>query len=334
MASDRAYLIIRADGSTQRGLGHLYRSAALADMLRNDFQAILAYREAPDEVEGFFPETFKHYIDLSTYSVEQEALGLVAEVNKQIGRKTAIYLLDGYQFDDQYQTTLKQQGLLLACIDDIHAYPFVCDLLINHASSARRDQYNASDYTQFLLGLPFALTRSPFRQQARSRNGAIGSLNDVFVCLGGADPLNLSLDTAKTCLSTPTINIHVVLGPAHPSRDSLTTLQNTHPNRLHLYHNLSAEAIAELMAHCGIGVTSPSGVALEYLSTGGHLFLRPFVDNQQEFYADVTAKGLALPYADFPQGRVDQGLVTTTFDGRQAERFRAAFQQLLTSKIA
>ena len=49
------------------------------------------------------------------------------------GRGRATVVLDGYHFRLGYQQVIKEAGYALVCIDDIHAYPFIADLIINHA---------------------------------------------------------------------------------------------------------------------------------------------------------------------------------------------------------
>ena len=42
-----------------------------------------------------------------------------------------IVVLDGYHFDTNYQTKIKQKGCKLVCIDDLHDKHFVADIIIH-----------------------------------------------------------------------------------------------------------------------------------------------------------------------------------------------------------
>ena len=307
------------------GLGHLVRSRALAEMLAEDFTCYFACRPG-GEVLLTGAEEIRGVKVLDV--VPKNETAVLTKWANQLGAVTdTIIVLDGYHFDTDYQNDLLSAGFRVVCIDDIHAYPFTAHAVINHASSARLSDYELADYTKSYFGLAYTLLRRPFREAAKSsclRN----DVSDVFVCLGGADPQNLTLHAVERCLAQPELSAHVVLGLAHPNRRSLEELKKKYPERVRLYQNLPAREMATTMGKCGLGITSPSGVALEFLSTGGHLFLLPYVDNQTEFYQDCLQKKLALAIDEFPFGRTDQELLRSLFDGRQQERYVKIFSDL------
>ena len=92
-----------------------------------------------------------------TISYKEEALRWV---NALQGNE--IVVLDGYNFDTVYQTEIKSKGCKLVCIDDIHAYHFVADVVINHAPDISREQYSCESYTKLYLGTEYLLLKKLF----------------------------------------------------------------------------------------------------------------------------------------------------------------------------
>src|SRR4030095_2375161 len=77
-----------------------------------------------------------------------------------------IVVLDGYNFKTTYQQQIKSKGCKLVCIDDIHAYHFVADVVINHAPGIDAKQYSCEAYTQLYLGTKYVLLKKIFLDEA------------------------------------------------------------------------------------------------------------------------------------------------------------------------
>lgn len=194
----RQKVIFRADGSDRIGLGHLIRSQALAEMLADDFDCVFALAEAPAVIAEELASRFGVYwlpaaaaqqaektLPPAVAAAQQQQEALTPLAAQQQAEKTSpaaaatqqqqaaalaalasphdIIVLDGYPFDTAYQQVLRERGCKLVSIDDIHAYPFVVDAIINTAGGVSPAHYQALPETRFCLGLRYALLRRPFR---------------------------------------------------------------------------------------------------------------------------------------------------------------------------
>ena len=132
-------IIFRVDGGANIGMGHISRCCALADMLKDSFK-IHFYTRANTEA---IIENIKNYSD-NVFTLS-DAISYTEESSQWIsvldGNETVV--LDGYNFDTNYQQQVKAKGSKLVCIDDIHAYPFVADAVINHAPGIKKERYSA-----------------------------------------------------------------------------------------------------------------------------------------------------------------------------------------------
>ena len=121
---------IRTDGSPEIGLGHVVRCVSLAHMLKNDFTIHFFVLEIPDSLKN---EITQNGWDVTFIDRESDFL------NKLTGNE--IVVIDGYQFDSEYQKEIKSKGCKLVCIDDFHDQHFYADLVINHAPGVSKDDY-------------------------------------------------------------------------------------------------------------------------------------------------------------------------------------------------
>jgi len=177
----RRKVIFRADGSDRIGLGHLIRSQALAEMLADDFDCVFALAEAPAVIAEELASRFEVYW-LPQAGKASPAAAAAATPQQQAAALAAlasphdIIVLDGYPFDTAYQQVLRERGCKLVSIDDIHAYPFVVDAIINTAGGVRPMHYQALPGTRFCLGLRYALLRRPFRLAQAAASLPTGAL--------------------------------------------------------------------------------------------------------------------------------------------------------------
>ncbi|MCQ2186404.1 MAG: GNAT family N-acetyltransferase [Bacteroidales bacterium] len=168
-------ILFRADASAAIGYGHFFRTLALIDMLKDDFECILYLFEPSasqlEQASGV----------CSTVTLKDRFSDFPSHI--QSGDTV---VLDNYFFDGQYQQRLKDIGCTLVCIDDMHTRDFHADLIINHGF-ASPGQYSAPKGTAFCIGPEWALLRPPFlnRRIPENRKG-------VCICFGGSDPLGLA----------------------------------------------------------------------------------------------------------------------------------------------
>ncbi len=294
-------IFFRADGNTHIGLGHLTRCLALAEMLRQEFDCVFLVQNPTPEVKAQIEADFKIFTLPQKEDFLKEAHFLTTEVLKN----GQIIVLDHYQIQTKYQQILKANGLKVVCIDDMYAWHFVADVVINHAGGISEDDYSCEPYTKLCLGLDYALLRRPFLEAAKKLavegGRKIKKIENVLICFGGSDNQNLSLQAAKATWEHQKFKeIHIVLGSAFAFYQDLCTFVEDKP-AIYLHQNLSAQAMCDLMFHCQLAIVPASGVSVEALFCGMYLLLHQTADNQASI-----GKGLLRFY---PQVKVISDLV-------------------------
>ncbi|OJJ19305.1 UDP-2,4-diacetamido-2,4,6-trideoxy-beta-L-altropyranose hydrolase [marine bacterium AO1-C] len=284
----------RADGNTQIGLGHIIRSLALADMLAEEFQCFFLVQVPSETLQAQITEKHQLIVLESTTDYLEEA----TRITKQYLDETTIIVLDGYNFRTEYQQIIKASRSQLVCIDDLHEWHFVADVVINQAGGVKPSSYSCEPYTKLCLGTEFALLRKPFRDASQEPRN-IKNLTTVFICFGGSDIKNLTEQAVLACLSLPSIrHLHVVTGSAYPYLASLEDIQ-AEDKTIQLHQNLSAKEMTHLMSQCSLAITSASGIAYEVCSVGLGLVVGTYVNNQLGIYNFLTSNQLAFPAGNY-----------------------------------
>jgi UDP-2,4-diacetamido-2,4,6-trideoxy-beta-L-altropyranose hydrolase len=329
-------LVLRADGNSRIGLGHVMRLLALAEILRGEFvEGLFLIREPDEALVQQLAAAGLAVLALPAQPLPEEAAHLV----RQVLRPTDVLVLDGYDFRYDYQNTVRGAVARLVYVDDLHSFPLAADLVLNPAGGVQLSQYEMRQPgARLLAGPAYAPLRTAFREAAWMPASA-ASPATVLVCLGGADPTHQTRHVAAAMLALPTVvQVHAVVGSAYSGREALQAWAATQPG-LTLHHGLSAPELVALMRQCGAAVCSPSTISYEYCAAGGGLLLLlPVADNQHDINHYLLENGLALPYPSAPNvltspeaGRLAAQLREVqrrVFDGRAPVRLRQEFWAL------
>ena len=319
-------IIVRADGHTAMGIGHIMRSSALIQILQQVFCCEL-WTKNPEHVplaDFQVPPTVQHFA-IDDPRAETQALV------QAVAAKDTIVVLDGYHFNTAYQQAIKAAGIKLVCIDDIMQFRFLADMVINHAGGIHEKDYDAASYSRLLLGPAYALVKPLFYKGTRPER----NLNEkkILVSLGGADPNN---DTdrvlQKIANGTDYAAIHIVSGSANKNFDQLKATYGTRGNCF-FHRNISGSEMYRLMQECGYAVLSPSTICYEYMSLGGIVYLYQIADNQKRIREYFLKESMAFAFDDI--GSVDRPRMEASiekqhsvFDHKSPERLRQAFIDL------
>ncbi len=312
------------------GLGHIIRSLALAEMLCEDFECHFIVRNPLSTLKKQILEICETIIELPETKNDIEEAEYIA---KQYLTNKEIVVLDGYHFVTEYQRLIKSKARKLVCIDDIYAYHFVADAIINHAGGVKKEDYSVESYTQIYLGLSYLLLRKPFREAIK--NGINKTYNkNVLICLGGADPKNDTLKVIQHCITQkPNYNYYIIVGSAYLYRSELEKFVVHSSTNIEILSNLSAVQMVECMQKCGKAITPPSTISFEYLSIGGELYLKTIADNQKGIFNYLIANNLALKFDEqttLIEKPFDEEKIKI-IDGKQKKRFIKMFYHLLVT---
>ena len=316
-------VVLRADGNSTMGLGHVFRLLAFAEILKSEYKCIFAIRNPTNSLVKQINQFCAGNI-LSLPLVAENDMEAEWLVDNYL-QGGEIVILDGYHFKTTYQQILKDNGCKVICIDDIHAYHFVADAVINHAGGVTTGYYSIGDDTKLYLGLSYALLRKEFRTAFENRQYE-NRENAMLICLGGADPNNDTLNVLRECEKRGFVKKYcIIIGGAYRYRKELEEYVVTLDKEIELLSNLNAKEMTYYMKKCAKAITSPSTISYEYLSIGGELYLKVIADNQIDINRYFIDSGLAFDFRDYPilnEDRVGKSLdlQRQLLDGKSNER--------------
>ncbi len=283
----RLKVYIRADGNSQIGLGHLVRCLALGHMLKDDFEIYFVCKEIPKSLEFELRQSGFSLVKIHT---EGHFFALL--------NKHDIVILDHYGLDGNYQKQIKEIGCKLVCIDDLYDKEFYADLIINHSPGINPEAYKAQPYTEFALGPQYALLRKSFLLAAKE-NRQIKSIDTVFICFGGADPINLTLKILKVALYANVFKkVIVVTGSAYSHIQELESFLSSYASVSH-YNSVNEIVMAKLLQQSDLSIIPASGILFEALACGCSVITSYYIDNQKEIFNGFRAISTATFVNDF-----------------------------------
>lgn len=301
MSSTKNRVLFRADGNSKIGLGHVMRCIALAQMLKNEFECFFVISRPAKEIILIL-QKFGKIISLSEPSKSNELVEFGKSLNKN-----DIVVIDGYTFDEEYIGTIKKQIKKIVQIDDFANGYFSSDLVINHANSNLIYRYNVSPNTKVVCGFEYLILREQFLKTATKGSREISKIDTVFICMGGADPTNITLKVIQSCIQTDFIKkVIVVTGAAYMQDDQLKTFISNNPQINIVHHtNINAERMIELIKAAEISICPASSISLEVCCVKSGLLTGITVDNQKLIHEQLIEGNYAETVGDFNSVSID-----------------------------
>lgn len=304
----------RTDGGPEIGLGHLVRCIALAHMLKKDYNIFFVCTEIPTKIKNELEENQFALLEIEEFHF----FNLI--------KPDDIVVLDGYHFDTLYQKKIKAKGAKLVCIDDLHDQEFVADLIINHAPGVKQEDYHAQPYTQFALGLEYALLRPAFLEQAKKVR-KIEKTETLLICFGGSDNKNLTERILEFVLKFAEFKkIIVVTGASYKYLKTLNIIIEANKKIVH-YHEVNEKEMLMLLLDTHLAIVPASGILFEVLAAGCKAISGYYIDNQINIYkgflafeAIIDAKNFRSEYLLNSLSKIKDNSTVRVLDGKSADR--------------
>ncbi|MFY0651239.1 MAG: UDP-2,4-diacetamido-2,4,6-trideoxy-beta-L-altropyranose hydrolase [Cyclobacteriaceae bacterium] len=269
----RKRVLLRADGNSKIGLGHITRSIVLGTILKEDFECILCTRFVSAHVRSVAAENDIALIKLSEGDDHYVQFSGFVDFED-------IVVLDNYYFNTEYQKKLKEKGCQLVCIDDLHAQLFVSDIVINHSPSVTVSDYLVHNRTNLLLGLDYVLLRKPFlKPEYRKTNN---QTDNILICFGGSDYYNLSLKTAKEVLEVnQNIRLTIVIGSSYAYKSELHSFVYKKSN-ISVLENIDENGMIKHISNASMAIVPCSTILFEVIALKTPFITGYYADNQKE----------------------------------------------------
>lgn len=283
-------ILLRADGNNEIGLGHIYRLLAIYEMLKSSFDCIfVTQNNTPNNI---FPKNLiiEKIPKSINFNDEPDWLKQRFSINYLI-------IADGYNFISEYQKQIKELGFKLVYIDDLVSFHQFADLVINHASGINEYDYKKEVYTKLALGNDFAILRPEFLEAAK-RERIIKTSDTAFICFGGADYYDLTLNAVLSLVNLNEIKkINVIIGAANQNT-KIHDLQKVN-KKINILKNLNGKEMLKIMQESNLAIAPASTVVYELCCVKMPIISGFYVDNQKNIYSSLLRKNAIFGIENF-----------------------------------
>jgi spore coat polysaccharide biosynthesis predicted glycosyltransferase SpsG/CMP-N-acetylneuraminic acid synthetase len=252
-------VLFRVDGGRDIGLGHVYRSLAIADALRRASRAEVAFLMSGERAEGVAVVSSEgHPVHVVTGGELESYLERIRDFSP------AILINDLPALAPDYVRALAHLGAttvnLVDTLDDLERTEEYSQMIV----SVMNEEGETPE--GFYGGPAYAILRSHFQ----GRDKQIGDRPRlVLVTFGGSDPQGLTLKTVRALRQLPEeVELVAVAGPAFSYRREFEELLSGLARRVPLINAASGAHIADLMLEADLVLCSGGMTVYEIAALG------------------------------------------------------------------
>lgn len=254
------------DGGSEMGMGHVYRSLAVA----RELTKIVPHAEVCFLMRADLPEGVQH-IASAGYSIRVapgQGAESTANVDDVIGvirdYSPNIIINDRPFLDEGYLRALAGLGAstinLVDSLDDIEKPAELASVII---ATMQEGEVELDDYH---AGPAFAILRDSFRKKATERAAIAAEGRKIVVSFGGSDPQNLTMKALAAMDGLEDVAVTVVLGPAYGYRAELDELVSTLSAKPEILRNI--EHMADILFEADLVLCSGGMTVFEIAALG------------------------------------------------------------------
>ncbi|MCM1161401.1 MAG: UDP-2,4-diacetamido-2,4,6-trideoxy-beta-L-altropyranose hydrolase [Roseburia sp.] len=291
--------LIRVDSNGIIGTGHLMRCLAIAGELKKSCQVVflLADEMGTELLEN---EGFSYRCLESQWNQMEEEIDKICPLIKEEGAE--VLLIDSYQVTRHYLKCVKEL-VKTVYIDDLHEFPYPCNILINYAVYAEdydyEKTYQGTD-TKLLIGCGFAPLRQEF--SALPEKIVNQQTKNVLVLTGGTDSSHFALQFVQQIVGKEEykgMTFHIICGKYNQDIEQLRQLEKE-KSHVQVYCNLFE--LGKFMRNADIAISAGGTTLYELAACGTPTIGYSLADNQLENLKSFADKGCLLSVGDIRQG--------------------------------
>nr|WP_321428329.1 UDP-2,4-diacetamido-2,4,6-trideoxy-beta-L-altropyranose hydrolase [uncultured Campylobacter sp.] len=296
-------VLIRADSNEKIGSGHIMRTKSIAAQLK-ELGAKVLYALADERGKRLINNEFQSVVLSSNYEcLDDEIKALSSAIKEQ---KIKLILLDSYFVTPKYFKELKKLAKV-AYIDDLDAFAYECEALINYGAFFDKNEYKARQNLakKHFLGSEFAPLRAEFGSTQKSSRNT--QKKQVLLTTGNTDLLGIMPRLLEAFLSDESLkNLEflAISGAFNEHENKLLALSAKYKNIKVLK---SPENMAQIMAEADFVLSAGGSTLYELASLAKAVICFSIAANQNNIKS--WAEAGAMLYAG--DAKADFGSVVT-----------------------
>lgn len=278
-------VVIRADGGSEIGYGHLFRSAALAEELQRHGETVTVATTTPQPAQTVFPEsvTITHLPSRSDPAPFVEWLDTAA---------ADVVFTDAYPVDTSYQQAVRQQ-VPLAVLQDDARHAVCADLLVNgNLYAAALDYDYLGQQPQTCLGPNYVILRCEIREHLRNDPPWRPQPERALITMGGGDTAGLTPIVVRA-FDGFDLRVDAAVGPGCSEELEQDVRKSAADSSADVHVSRNPDTLVRQMAQADFAVSTASTTTYELLALGTPIVSIPVVDNQELIAAALRHRDVA-----------------------------------------
>ena len=291
-------IYIRADANPVIGMGHIMRCLSIADAASSvglEVTFILADESIQDLI---VKRGYNVFILHSKYNAMED------EIIKWPKLKTDLIIVDSYNVTPSYLQMLREKTGKLVYLDDLAAFPYPVDTIVNYNIYADKIAYeeiyksSGIQLPQLLLGVHYAPLRAMFRDVPKRVQ--THKVENILISTGGSDELHLALAIIRQLQGSRKREqdrsvYHFLIGVMNTDREIIRQSAKNQ-NNIVLHENVYD--MKSLISSCDLAVSAAGSTLYEIAACGVPMIIYLLADNQKAGAETFGEKGLAVNIGD------------------------------------
>ncbi len=295
-------IFIRADANEIIATGHIMRTSAVAYALKN--LGVNPIFITADNKAKLFLNGYENIILNSAYNDLNAELDALCQL---LGKnKNSVLLIDSYFINPFYLSELLK-FTKLAYIDDLCAFAYEVDLLINYSAFLDFEAYKSKQNKakNYLLGSNYAPLRAEFKIQA-SKSPKNTELKKILITTGGGDKINLTYNLLNALTKDKDLmrlEYEIIIGAYNKYKEQILNLGKKYIN-FKTHENV--KNMAGLMQEADVIMCAGGSTLYELAALAKPCICFKIASNQQDAIKWAQAK--ALLYAGDGQNQMNESI--------------------------
>ena len=282
----------RVDANEKIASGHVMRCLAIADALISLQEDVLFF--VSDRAAMKMISARGHRVEClnSDWQEPESELPILLRMLRRF--RLDMLLIDSYQVTSLYLEAVRAI-VKVAYLDDLNAFDYPVDLVINYSIYADKIGYPAGKV--YLLGPAYAPLRKQFFSLQNKLSSAIEyrkKEKSILITTGSSDPYHVAEKTVEEILEMEDLCEYKIIVVKGCFCYDLTTVEQKGSRRVKILMNI--DNMAELMYKCSFAVSAGGSTLYELCACAVPTVTFSFVDNQMR-NVEEFAKQRIMEYA-------------------------------------
>ena len=284
-------VLFRVDGGNvySVGMGHVYRCVRIAVLLcERNIDCFFVMKDYPEGIDFVKEAGFTPVVIDKDMNVEDE----VAETLSNVSKNKSILFVDMRMPRKLLVDGAMKENITTVVYEDISTEELAPSVLLNPSPIARNEERYNNEGTEYLLGEDYLVLDPAISSYQREIFSPI--VKKVFLCFGGADPINLSSRVLRVLLErNEDMAIDIAIGPAFKNLEEIDRIMSERDVNKRINRIIGNNSLAGIATFCDAAMTSGGTCFFETISQNIPTLGLPTIYSEAQIVSKMMDEGLA-----------------------------------------